>query len=44
VGDADALADTVVRALQHPVPMTLAPQFTAGAMARGVLALYRSLV
>jgi glycosyltransferase involved in cell wall biosynthesis len=44
VGDADALARAVVQALRRPVPLALAPQFTAGAMARGVLALYRSLV
>jgi hypothetical protein len=44
VGDADALARTVVQALAHPAPGVLAAQFTAGAMARGVLALYRSLV
>src|SRR5256886_8718978 len=44
VGDADALAQTVVRALDHPSPFPLPPQFTAAAMARGVLAVYRSLV
>jgi glycosyltransferase involved in cell wall biosynthesis len=44
VGDADALARTVVQALEHPAPCTLGAQFTAGAMASGVLALYRSLV
>jgi glycosyltransferase involved in cell wall biosynthesis len=44
VGDADGLARAVVQALQRPSPPALAAQFTAGAMARGVLALYRSLV
>ncbi len=44
VGDAEALARAVVQALQRPLPVALAPQFTAAAMARGVLALYRSLV
>jgi glycosyltransferase involved in cell wall biosynthesis len=44
VGDADALARTVVQALERPAPPALAPQFTASAMAHGVLALYRSLV
>jgi glycosyltransferase involved in cell wall biosynthesis len=44
VGDAAGLARAVVQALRHPVPVPLGPQFTAGAMARGVLALYRSLV
>jgi len=44
VGDADALAPMVVRALDHPSPFPLPQQFTVGAMARGVLAVYRSLV
>ncbi len=44
VGDADALAATVVQALAHPSPFPLPPQFTAAAMAHGVLAVYRSLV
>ena len=44
VGDADALAQAVVRALQHPSPVPLPPQFTAAAMAESVLAVYRSLV
>jgi len=43
VGDAQALARKVVQALDHPSPFPLPPQFTAPAMARGVLALYRSL-
>jgi glycosyltransferase involved in cell wall biosynthesis len=44
VGDAAALARTVVRALEHPSPFSLPRQFTASAMAAGVLAVYRSLV
>jgi len=44
VGDAAALAQKVVRALEHPSPFPLPPQFTVAAMARGVLAVYRSLV
>ena len=46
VGDADALARKVVRALDQPVPSppALPPQFTASAMATGVLAVYHSLV
>jgi glycosyltransferase involved in cell wall biosynthesis len=44
VGDAAALADHVVQALEHVTPMPLPARFTAGAMARGVLAVYRSLV
>ena len=46
VGDAEALARKVVQALDHPVPSspTLPPQFTASAMAAGVLAVYRSLL
>jgi len=44
VGDADALAGKVVQAVAHPSPLPLPPQFTVGAMARGVLAVYRSLV
>lgn len=43
VGDAAALARAVVRALEHPEATTLGPQLTAAAMARGVLAVYRSL-
>jgi glycosyltransferase involved in cell wall biosynthesis len=43
VGDAAALAETVVRALEHPSPFPLPPQYTAAAMAHGVLAVYRSL-
>lgn len=44
VGDADALARAVVRAVEHPSPVPLPSQFTASAMAAGVLAVYRSLV
>jgi len=44
VGDAAALARKVVAALDHPSLVPLPPQFTAVAMAQGVLALYRSLV
>ena len=44
VGDASSLAQAVLRALDHPAPIPLPPQFTAAAMARGVVALYRSLV
>lgn len=43
VGDAAALGEKVVRALDHPSPFPLPPQCTASAMARGVLAVYRSL-
>lgn len=44
VGDAEALAGKVVTALDHPSPIPLPPQFTARAMAQGVLAVYRSLL
>jgi len=44
VGDATALAEKVIDALQHPTPFPLPPRFTAAAMAAGVLAAYRSLV
>lgn len=44
VGDAAALARKVVAALDHPSPVPLPPQFTARAMAHGVLAVYRSLL
>jgi L-malate glycosyltransferase len=44
VGDADALARKVVQALDHPATSPLPPQYTASAMARGVLAVYRSLL
>src|SRR2546425_3182919 len=38
VGDADALARRVIEALDHPSPAPLPEQFTASAMAAGVLA------
>ena len=44
VGDANALADKVVHALDHPSPFPLPSQFTASSMAAGVVAVYRSLV
>jgi len=44
VGDADALARRVIEALDHPAPIPLPEQYTASAMAAGVLAVYRSLV
>jgi len=44
VGDATALADKVVAALDHRSPVPLPPQFTAVAMAQGVLDVYRSLL
>jgi L-malate glycosyltransferase len=43
VGDAAALAQKVLRALDRPSPFPLPEQYTAAAMARGVLAVYRSL-
>ena len=43
VGDAPSLAEKVVRALDHPSPFPLPSQYTASAMARGVLTVYRSL-
>jgi glycosyltransferase involved in cell wall biosynthesis len=45
VGDAKTLASKVVDALSHPTSRTPLPaQFTASAMAQGVLAVYRSLL
>jgi len=44
VGDAEALARAVVRALEHPSPVPLPARYTAAAMARGVLDVYRSLL
>jgi glycosyltransferase involved in cell wall biosynthesis len=44
VGDAEGLARKVVAALDHPSFVPLPPQFTARAMAQGVLAVYRSLI
>ena len=43
VGDAAALAQKVVAALDHRTAAPFPPQFTAAAMAAGVLAVYRSL-
>jgi glycosyltransferase involved in cell wall biosynthesis len=43
VGDAASLAEKVVRALDHPAPFPLPSQYTASAMAQGVLTVYRSL-
>lgn len=44
VGDAAALARRVIQALDRPPHFPLPAQFTASAMATGVLAVYRSLV
>ena len=44
VGDAAALARKVMQALDRPSHFPLPAQFTASAMAAGVLAVYRSLV
>lgn len=44
VGDAAALARKVIQALDRPYHFPLPAQFTASAMAAGVLAVYRSLV
>ena len=44
VGDAQALGEKVVQALNHPSLFPLPPQYTASAMARGVLTVYRSLI
>ena len=44
VGDAAALAEKVVRALDHPSPFPLPAQYTAAAMAQGVLAAYTSVL
>ena len=44
IGDSAALARKVVDALAQPSPFPLPRQFTASAMAAGVLAVYRSLV
>ena len=43
VGDAAALAQKVVRALDSPSPFPLPSKYTAAAMAKGVLATYRAL-
>ncbi len=44
VGDAAALADAVLRSVEHPRRFPLDARFTAAAMARGVLDVYRSLL
>jgi glycosyltransferase involved in cell wall biosynthesis len=44
VGDARALGEKVVEALKLPSLVPLPPQYTAASMARGVLAVYRSLI
>lgn len=44
VGDAEGLARKVVAALDHAFRIPLPAQFTASAMARGVLAVYSSLL
>jgi glycosyltransferase involved in cell wall biosynthesis len=44
VGDWAALAQKVVRALDHPSRFPLPPQYTAAAMAQGVLAAYTSVL
>jgi glycosyltransferase involved in cell wall biosynthesis len=43
VGDATALAQKVVAALDHPPAIPLPPRFTSRAMAEGVLAVYHSV-
>lgn len=43
VGDAAALGDRVLRALDHSSPVPLPPQYTASAMVQGVLTVYRAL-
>jgi len=44
VDGAEALAQKVVDTLDHPRPLPFPPQFSAKAMAHGVLAVYRALV
>ncbi|MGH7537346.1 MAG: glycosyltransferase [Gemmatimonadales bacterium] len=44
VGDAEALAQKVVRSLDHPSPFPLPATLTAKSMAQATLALYHSLV
>lgn len=44
VGDGDGLARKVVQALDHPERTPLPAQYTAAAMAAGVLAVYRSFI
>jgi glycosyltransferase involved in cell wall biosynthesis len=43
VGNAGALAEKVIRALDRPTPFPLPSHYTASAMAHGVLTVYRSL-
>jgi glycosyltransferase involved in cell wall biosynthesis len=43
-GAADALAQKVVDVLRHPTALPFPPRFTAQAMARGVLDVYRALL
>jgi len=44
VGAAEAMAQRIVKMLEHPLPLPLPPRFAASAMAQGVLDVYRSLV
>ena len=44
VGAAEAMAQRIVKMLEHPMPLPLPPRFAASAMAQGVLDVYRSLV
>jgi glycosyltransferase involved in cell wall biosynthesis len=44
VGTPDALAQKVVDVLKRPTPLPFPPRFTASAMARGVLDVYRALL
>ena len=44
IGDAEGLGRAVIRVLERPSPARLPGQFTASAMAAGVLAVYRSLL
>ena len=43
-GAAEALAQKVVAVLSHPTPIPFPPRFSAQAMARGVLDVYRALL
>jgi glycosyltransferase involved in cell wall biosynthesis len=43
-GAAEALAQKVVDVLHHPTPVAFPPRFSAQAMARGVLEVYRALL
>jgi glycosyltransferase involved in cell wall biosynthesis len=44
VGAAEALAQKVVKMIEHPATTPLPPRFMAHAMAQGVLAVYRALL